>query len=228
MIQCEDAMKRAIIATMATMIPFSLAAQQMSQPQARPPVGVLRLPPRPATTVEEITVLPRAVCLPPKKDPDVPPPKIVDSFPANGSNLRPGLVVIRVTFDRPMSCEGFIFSDPLLSMACPPRLQDMLLSFDRLTIRTVCRLQALSRFSLLLNQAPDNGPNRGARNTFESLAGWPAPAYKIGFTTSNAPSVRTIREALLEDPRPGVKGLDPAAENAGSAQRYSPWQRPPQ
>jgi hypothetical protein len=144
--------------------------------------------------------------------------------------LRPGLVVVRVTFDKPMSCEGFFFSDPLFPTACPTRRQDLLLSLDRLTIRTVCRLQPSSRYSLMMNQSPENGPDRGAKNLFESLAGWPSPAYEFRFNTSNAAPARTIREALKEDPRPGVARLDDTSEIDADSRRarFSPWAHPPQ
>jgi hypothetical protein len=222
--------KTTALALAALLTPLAASAQLLpGPPNGRPSVGQLRMPSVPATTVSEITVLPRAVCLPPSRDDSVPPPKIVDSFPANGAVLRPGLVVVRVTFDRPMSCEGFFFSDPLHSVACPHHRQDMLLSLDRRTIRTVCRLDAGRIYTLILNDAPANGPERDARNVFESLTGSAASPYEVKFNTSSGEPVRTVREALLEDPRPGVEGLGPAknAPAAGAA-RFSPWTRPPQ
>ena len=33
-------------------------------------------------------------------------PKVVSAFPGKGDVIRPGLLVMRVTFDQPMACEG--------------------------------------------------------------------------------------------------------------------------
>jgi hypothetical protein len=210
-------MRASLSVLLLALAPLSAAAQIAPRPPAtRPPVGAVRLAPR-ESTVDEITIMPRAVCRSPKKDPDVPPPKIVSTFPGPDDVVRPGVVVVRVTFDRPMSCDGFFFTDKVLDRstdtlfekACPDGVQDLLLSLDRLTIRTVCHLRAVSRYSLWMNDRPASGPRLNLTNQFISLAGWPVDPYQLNFFTNNGRPVRTIREALHEDPHPGIPGFDP-------------------
>jgi hypothetical protein len=201
---------RAIFSIILLMLAPEVAFAQVgpATPTVRPPVGELRLAPR-TPTVDEVTVLPRASCLAPKQDPEVPPPKIVSTFPASGDVVRPGVLVVRITFDRPMSCDGFFFSDPILDQACPKNTQDMLLSLDRLTIRTICHVPGSSTFSLWLNENPASGPRPNLTNQFISLAGRPSEPLRLAFSTSSARPAHTLREALLEDPNPGIAGLHP-------------------
>jgi hypothetical protein len=199
--------KASLFIVLLMLAPAAAGAQVAPPPPSgRPPVGDVRLAPR-ATTVDEITILPRATCLAPKQDPDIPPPKIVSTFPAPGDVVRPGLLVVRLTFDRPMSCDGFLFSDPTYDVACPRVLQDMLLSLDRRTIRTICHVPPVTAFSLWVNGNPASGLRPNLKNQFISLAGWPAEPKRITFLSSNDKPARTLRDALLEDPTPGIAGL---------------------
>lgn len=198
---------KAILPILLLMLQPGVVMAQVAPPppSGRPPVGAVRLAPR--VTVDEVVVLPRAACLAPKQDPDVAPPKIVSTFPAQGDVVRPGVLVVRITFDRPMSCDGFFFSDPILNQACRKIEQDMLLSLDRMTVRTICHPPGSSTFSLWLNENPASGPRPNLKNQFISLAGWPAQPLRLEFSTSGARRVRTLREALLEDPNPGIANL---------------------
>ena len=83
----------------------------------------------------------------------------------------------------------------------------MLLSLDRLTIRTICHPRPSSTFSLWINENPASGPRPNLTNQFISLAGWPVEPLRLAFSTSNGKPARTLREALLEDPNPGIAGL---------------------
>jgi hypothetical protein len=196
---------KAILAIVLLLLPGAAMAQVAPPPPSgRPPVGVTRLAPH---TVDEIAILPRATCLAPSQDPNVPPPKIVSTFPAQGDIVRPGVLVVRITFDRPMSCDGFVFSDPILDQACPKDRQDLLLSLDRKTVRTICHPPPVGAFSLWLNENPASGPRPNLKNQFISLTGWPAQPFRLTFSTSNGKRVRTLREALLEDPNPGIANL---------------------
>ena len=92
-----------------------------------------------------------AECLPAKRDIAVRPPRIVSTFPPQGRTVRPGLAVVRITFDRPMTCDGALHNDETLMPACSDGRQDLILSFDRLALRTVCVAPPNGRFGRWLN-----------------------------------------------------------------------------
>ena len=97
---------------------------------------------------EELTVTAQATCLDPKPDSFAVRPKIVSTFPANGAMVRPGVLVLRITFDQPMSCKGFFTGIPKLRNPCPLEHQHWVLSFDRKTIRTVCRADGVGAYGV--------------------------------------------------------------------------------
>jgi hypothetical protein len=116
----------------------------------------------------------------------------VGVFPARGAVVRPGLLVVRVTFDRPMACEGTFDAAPPLTDPCPGRQRDMLLSYDRKTVRTVCMVEAAAQYGFTLGQNPYG-------RTFIGLDGLPAAPVRITFSTSSEPAVSDVCEALAED-----------------------------
>src|SRR5262245_3658498 len=69
--------------------------------------------------IDELVVRPEAKCLPAKTEPAAPAPRIVSTFPADNAIIRPGRLVVRVTFDRPMTCRGFLYERPPLKSPCP-------------------------------------------------------------------------------------------------------------
>jgi hypothetical protein len=144
--------------------------------------------------VAELTVMPHAVCLDAKRDVSIPAPKIVSTFPSRGAAVRPGVLVVRITFDRPMTCAGVLQADEPLLDPCSDRVQKFVLSYDRKTVRTVCVAAPKSHFGLWLN--------RGAPGSqqFESLAGWRPSPYELTFSTTGEPLATTVREALEQDP----------------------------
>ena len=142
--------------------------------------------------VEELSITAQATCLAPKPDSFAVRPKIVSTFPANGAMVRPGVVVLRITFDQPMSCKGFFTGIPKLRNPCPLEHQHWVLSFDRKTIRTTCRAEGVAAYGVGVSDNPDA--------TFLSLAGRPLEPYEFRFTTSAAPDVLTAAESLDQDP----------------------------
>ena len=64
-------------------------------------------------------------------------PRVVSAFPGKGDVVRPGLLIVRVTFDQKMVCDGGFQESPPLAYPAGPDPPHMLLSSDRLTIRTV-------------------------------------------------------------------------------------------
>ena len=105
---------------------------------------------------------------------------------------RPGVLVVRVTFDQPMSCKGFFTSIPKLKNPCPGGQQHWIVSFDRKTIRTVCHADGNVIYGIGVSDNPDA--------TFLSLSGKPLDPYEFRFSTTVAPDVLSTGESLDQDP----------------------------
>ena len=119
-------------------------------------------------------------------------PRVVSTFPAKGDVVRPGLLIVRVTFDQKMVCDGGFNPSPPLDYPDGPNPPRMLLSSDRRTIRTICYVRPNGHYGAVINPQTPYGP-------FKNLAGVPAEEYAFDFTTSAAPRVRTACEALMQD-----------------------------
>ena len=118
---------------------------------------------------------------------DAPPPKVVSSFPAKGAMVRPGLLVLRVTFDRPMSCLGLIQSHAPLPYPCPTPLRSPMISRDKRTFLTVCKVEANLHYGLWLDNFA------GAAGT-----GSPRP-YELEFNSSGMEEITTVEAAIAQD-----------------------------
>ncbi|HEX2817696.1 MAG TPA: hypothetical protein VHN39_14975 [Phenylobacterium sp.] len=174
-----------------------LAGPALAAPKRHVAVTTAPAPSAEATTVDELSVQPTAKCLEPLKDPRAPPPRIVSTFPARGAVVRPGVLVVRVTFDQPMSCKGFFAPAIEMRTPCPEETQYWVLSFDRRTIRTTCRTEVNSHYGLRLS---DRSLSGDSKTTFVSLAGQRAPPYVLTFDTSAEAPITTAGESLAEDP----------------------------
>ncbi len=162
-----------------------------------PPPRVATTPPAEATMVEELTVQPSATCLQPRLDPEALPPRIVSTFPARGAVVRPGVLLLRVTFDQPMSCKGFFAAAAEVKNPCPDDRQYWVLSYDRRTIRTACHTEAGGHYGV---QVSDNSLQIDSKTTFISLSGKRPTPYVLTFDTSLEPPVIDARESMAEDP----------------------------
>ena len=149
--------------------------------------------PRPAdaSTVSELVIMPEAKCLAARQNLAARAPRIVSTFPANDAVVRPGLLVVRITFDRAMSCSGFFMERQPLRAPCPASRQKMVLSFNRRTVRLLCETTANTTYGL--------GIGDEAGHAFISLEGRPAAPEDLIFTTSDGPAVETVPEALAQD-----------------------------
>ena len=144
-------------------------------------------------TVAELTVTAKIACLKPEAAPArADRPRVVSSFPAKGGVVRPGLLVVRVTFDQPMACSGVFTAAPPLPNPCPGITRDMLLSLDRKTIRTLCLVEPDSQYGLWVTQDPTT-------HSFMGLAGLPSEPYRLNFATSSDAAVTSICDAMVED-----------------------------
>jgi len=152
--------------------------------------------------VRELVVQPQPKCLPAESAP-APAPKIVSSFPAQGQVVRPGLLVVQVTFDRPMTCGGLL--TPLANLAdpCPSDAQTLAWSADRKTFRTLCMTLPGQSYAVVLGG--------GCALPFLSLDDRRAEPLAIRFTTSDGPAVTTVGDALAADA--GARSSAPSADS---------------
>jgi hypothetical protein len=152
--------------------------------------------PAEAATVEELSVQPSATCLQPRTEPGARPPRVVSTFPARGAVVRPGVLILRITFDQPMSCKGFFTSAPEVKNPCPDDRQYWVLSYDRLTIRTACRTEAGRHYGVRVS---DNSLAADSKSTFISLSGKRPTPYVLTFDTSLEAPINTAGESLEQD-----------------------------
>jgi hypothetical protein len=178
-----------------------------------------------AFDLSSVTVKPKAVCMGPRHPPDksIPKPEVVSTFPAQGAVVRPGYLVVRLTFNVAMSCDGVILARPPLNQPCDgSKLQRLVLSYDRRTIRMVCRVAEKTRYGLRLNYDPDFTAERlnavtATRVSFMSLAGAPLDRFELSFSTSSGLPVADLKEAEAEEAKapghPQGSPEDPSLEN---------------
>ncbi len=119
-------------------------------------------------------------------DPEIPAPRLVSTFPEKGAKVRPGVMVLRLTFDRPMTCIGLLDTDGMLPNPCPAPLSEPMISRDRRTFLTVCMIMENRRYGMRLHR-------------FMSLAGHTANVSELVFDTSTAAPASTVGEALVQD-----------------------------
>ena len=166
----------------------ALAEASPSDPAAVPTVVVN------AHTLPDVAVRSSRKCLG-AKSASAPAPKVVSVFPRDGQVVRPGLVVVRIAFDRPMTCNGFFapltnFKDP-----CAPHKQEFLLTFDRKTVRTLCFADPGQTYGITVGG--------DCSRPFVSLDDQRAEPLAIHFKTSDGPRVTSDQEAVAEeDPGP--------------------------
>jgi hypothetical protein len=118
-------------------------------------------------------------------------PTVVGTYPAEGQMVPPGIVVMRVTFDRPVACAGGFSDIPPLANPCPDRVQHMLLSYDRRTVRTVCLLDPDKLYAVRLNREP------GA--AFRTVDGATGEPFDLKFSTSLEAPTTDVCAAIRED-----------------------------
>lgn len=168
-------------------------AAPTAQPASNQAATVSELVVTASKTVAELTVTAKIKCLAPDSGQGrAERPTVVSTFPEKGAVVRPGLLVVRVTFNQPMACDGVFTNAPPLQNPCPGPSREMLLSYDRRTVRTVCVVEPNAQYGLWLNQSPTS-------HAFLGLGGLPSEAHRLTFSTSAAPAVGTICEALTED-----------------------------
>ena len=121
-----------------------------------------------------------------------PPPKVVRTMPAPGSMVRPGAMVLSVTFDRPMACKANL-ADSLFPLPCPGGAGAVMMSVDRRTLTTVCVVEAGANYSMPIVDFVGDGGAKSER-------------YDLAFTTSTEAPITDARKAMsLEKPGPAQR-----------------------
>jgi hypothetical protein len=144
-------------------------------------------------TLSELTVTAKIKCLAPDRLAGGERPKVVSAFPGRGAVVRPGLLIMRVTFDKPMACDGLFAEAHPLANPCPGTPQKLSLSYDRRTVRTVCLVAPNARYGAWVSADPNGTFN------FVGLTGLPSEPYRLDFRTSAEPEITNVCEALSED-----------------------------
>lgn len=180
-------------------------AQGLAARPARPPAEAPqqnKAAPPPSTEVAGVTV--RI-----SKD----PPHVVTTFPADGASVAPGVLVLRVTFSQPMFDESWSYvSTPdgaYPECAATPRLLE-----DKKSFALICRVTGKTRYAVWINRGPyANFVNHGRRAS---------TPYELKFTTSDADSIWTLKDAMAQD-----KGLPPGSNPAEPAGKAKPGEDAP-
>jgi hypothetical protein len=155
--------------------------------------------------IQGVTVKPLAKCFAPRPKPDksIPPPVIESIYPTDGAVVRPGVLVVRITFNVAMSCDGIFLKRPPMDKPCDnPQRQVFMLSYDRKTIRMRCQVSPNRRYGFRLNNDPAHDQFRSdivPKVNFISLAGSPLQPFELTFTTSSGPELTSVEAAETED-----------------------------
>jgi hypothetical protein len=155
-----------------------------------------------ATNVSVVKVQETNRCLQPRNppDPDVPAPKMVSTFPAEGQIVRPGLLEVRFTFDLPMACVGGVeVKDGSRNPCTDLQTEHWSQPWDRHSMRFRCQVEPGKRYILIINKARI-GADHPAWPKFQGLGGKAPEPYQLTFWTSHDPPVQTQDEADDQDP----------------------------
>jgi hypothetical protein len=167
----------------STLMAVAALLAQAAQPATPSDTAVVQ------AAVSELVVRLQPKCLPAKSMP-TPAPTIVSTFPTEGQVVRPGLLVIRITFDRPMTCGGFLQGLAGLPNPCPPQTQTFIQSFDHKTIRTLCLTHPGQAYGVVVGDPTE---------AFVSLDWQQALPLTLRFATSGEAAETSLQGALAED-----------------------------
>jgi len=123
---------------------------------------------------------------------DAAAPKVVKAMPAPGSVVRPGAMVLSITFDQPMACKANTADGSPFPVPCPGDKAAVVVAPDQRTLTTVCQVEAGASYSM-----PIDG--------FVSAKGAKSQRYDLEFTTSTAEPVSSARQALAQEKAGSVR-----------------------
>jgi hypothetical protein len=127
--------------------------------------------------------------------PGGPSPQVASSYPAEGAAVPGGVLVIKVTFDQPMTADAWAYGQAE-GANFPHCLSRPRLLADGKSFALLCTVVAQQAYAIAINPAPKfTGANFGRA----------AKPMVLHFTTSNDPEVRDMQTAL---DKAGLKDVD--------------------
>jgi hypothetical protein len=138
-------------------------------------------------------------------------PAVVSTYPAAGATVKPGVLVLKLTFDQRMNPTAFRFdraADRYPSCLARPRLLP-----DEKTFVLLCTVGPDGKFAMQLNGPGDGG--------FVNLANQRATPMLLQFSTQDGLSLASMKDAMksagLKDEDDPVLDRKPAAVAAAGA-----------
>jgi hypothetical protein len=133
-------------------------------------------------------------------------PKVTATWPAAGQAVAPGVLVLKVVFDQPMTPRDFAYglgagADALACLKTPRLLN------DNKTFVLLCTTLPGKTYTITLN----NSPNGVAQAGFSNLAENRAEPSQLTFTTQTGEPVTKLRDAIKAA---GLGDLDVPVEEA--------------
>lgn len=149
-------------------------------------------------------------------------PKVVDTFPADGKTVTPGVLILKVTFDQKMNPGGWDYGKG--ADAYPECLDRPRLLPDEKTFVLLCTVPPNGKFSVTFDASGSGG--------FENLAGQKATMASLNFATDDSKSIMSIADAIkTEQLKPDddpVMDSNPAASGPAPASAPAPAPAPAQ
>ena len=174
----------------------AFVSQMVIDSKATEVSGVVVVAKPKAVLLSGVEVVDRVRCLPPRTPPDetVPAPKLVSSYPTAGQTVKPGYIVLRLTFDLPMACRGSIGVN-WAGGACASQAREIWhQSYDRRSLLILCKVKPNALFVV--------GMNLGSLEHFVGLSGQePHASHLFAFGTSGGPPVMTVSGLIDRDPK---------------------------
>ena len=113
-------------------------------------------------------------------------PKVVDTFPAEGKTIAPGVLIVKVVFDQKMDPGGWDYGKG--ADAYPQCLDRPRLLPDEKTFVLLCTAPSKGKFSMTFDASGKGG--------FENLAGQKATMATLNFATDDSKSIPNIADAM--------------------------------
>lgn len=172
------------------------ALAQAAAPKAKTAAQTAPKPPRePPTPVSPVIVMPRTE-----------KPKVVATWPTAGQAIAPGVLVLKVVFDQPMTPGDFAYG-PGAGGEAPECLKTPRLLNDSKTFVLLCRTLPGKTYAVSLNKAAGAGPAGGFANLAENRA----DPSELSFSTQTGEPVSKLRDAIKAA---GLGDIDVPVEEA--------------
>ena len=144
------------------------------------------------------------------------PPKMVSTFPASGAEVAPGVLVLKIAFDQPMTADTWSYAkatggDYPLCLGAPRLLA------DNRTFVLLCSTAPGKHYGVAINMAPAED------KAFVNAGDRRSPPFELTFSTSSGEPVRTVKAAMKAA---GLGDLDMPVESLGAFVRPSAAKAP--